>query len=102
MSLRVKFWLIMLLAVVTAVLAYPREDAIFKAVGIKNAALHVKQGLDLQGGAYLVFQADLSKTPKADQASAMASLISVIQKRANPSGTSELSVQRQGNDEVVV
>lgn len=102
MSLRVKFWLIMLLAVVTAVLAYPREDTIFKAVGLKNAALHVKQGLDLQGGAYLVFQADLSKTPKGDQASAMASLISVIQKRANPAGTSELSVQRQGTDQVVV
>ena len=102
MSLRVKFWLIMLLAVVTAVLAYPREDIIFKAIGIKNASLHVRQGLDLQGGAYLVFQADLSKTAKTDQASAMTSLISVIEKRANPAGTSEISVQQQGTNQVVV
>lgn len=102
MSLRVKFWLIMLLAVVTAVLAYPREDIIFRAIGLKNTSLHVKQGLDLQGGAYLVFQADLSKTAASDRASAMTSLISVIQKRANPSGTAEVDIQQQGSSQVVV
>jgi preprotein translocase subunit SecD len=102
MSLRVKFWLIMLLAVVTAVLAYPREDIIFHALGFKKASLHVEQGLDLRGGAYLVFKADLSKTAQGDRSSAMTSLINVIEKRANPSGTSEDSVQQQGSDEVVV
>lgn len=105
MSLRVKFWLIMLLAVVTAVLAYPREDQILKAIGLKNAKLSVKQGLDLQGGAHLVFQADkntLDKLSPADRNQAMTSLIEVIQKRANPAGTSEIAVQRQGNDKVIV
>jgi preprotein translocase subunit SecD len=93
------------LGVVTAVLAYPREDVIFKAIGLKNARLSVHQGLDLQGGAQLTFQADLSKTSQADKASAMQSLIQVMQKRANygnASGTSEVVVQQQGADRVLV
>ena len=102
MSLRVKFWLIMGLTVVTAALAYPREDIILHAIGLNKASLHVKQGLDLQGGAYLAFQADLSKTPAADRDNAMNSLISVMQRRANPSGASEVTVVRQGSNQVVV
>jgi preprotein translocase subunit SecD len=102
MSLRLKFALILLLAVVTAILAYPREDQIFRAVGLKNVKLSVRQGLDLQGGAQLVFQADFSKTPPAQRDQALNSLITVIQKRANFGGTSEITVQRQGSDRVSV
>lgn len=102
MSLRLKFALILLLAVVTAALAIPREDAIFKALGIKNTTLKVQQGLDLQGGAQLVFQADFSKTPAGERDKAMESLIAVIQKRANFGGTSEIAVQRQGSNRVIV
>ncbi|HEX3081815.1 MAG TPA: protein translocase subunit SecD [Candidatus Saccharimonadia bacterium] len=102
MSLRLKFGLICGLAVITVLLAIPREDVIFKALGLKNAKLSVKQGLDLQGGAQLVFQADLSKTPSASRQSAMDSLVVVITKRANFGGTSEVVVQRQGSDRVSV
>lgn len=102
MSLRVKFWLIIALTIVSAVLAYPRESDLFHKIGLKKASLHVQQGLDLQGGAHLVFQADLSKTAQGDRDNAMSALIDVIQKRANPSGTSEISVQRQGSDRVIV
>ncbi len=102
MSLRLKFALIMLLAVVTAVIALPREDVVLKALGLKNAKLSVKQGLDLQGGAQLVFQADLSKMSGTQRDTALNSLITVMQKRANFGGTSEVTVQRQGSDKVVV
>ncbi|HUC20280.1 MAG TPA: hypothetical protein VMR98_02170, partial [Candidatus Polarisedimenticolaceae bacterium] len=105
MSLRVKFWLIIVLAVVTAVLAYPKEGQLLQKIGLKNAHLSVKQGLDLQGGAELVFQAnggELKKLSKTEQETAMSSLINVIQKRANPSGTAEVTVQRQGSDRVIV
>jgi preprotein translocase subunit SecD len=106
MSLRLKFVLIMLLAVVTAVLAYPREDSIFRALHLKSAKdtsrTGVRQGLDLQGGAQLVFQADLSKTKSSDREAALESLIAVINKRANFGGTSEITVQRQGSDKVSV
>lgn len=102
MSLRLKFFLIFLLAVVATLLALPREDAILKAVGLKNATVGVKQGLDLQGGAQLVFQADLAKTPSGQRDTAMESLITVINKRANLGGTTEIVVQRQGTDRVSV
>ena len=102
MSLRLKFALIMLLAVVTTALAIPREDIILKTLGIKHTSLKVQQGLDLQGGAQLVFQADFSKTPAGDRDKAMESLIAVIQKRANFGGTSEIAVQRQGSNRVIV
>lgn len=102
MSLRVKFALILLLAVVTAVLAYPREDVVLKALGLKDAKLSVRQGLDLQGGAQLVFAADLKDTPSSQRSRAIESLITVIQKRANFGGTSEIVVQQQGSDRVSV
>lgn len=102
MSIRVKFLLILVLAVVTAVLAYPREDAIFKLIGLKNVHLAVRQGLDLQGGAQLTYQADLSKTAAAQRTNAMNSLVSVMTRRANGTGTSEASVQQQGNNRVLV
>jgi preprotein translocase subunit SecD len=102
MSLRVKFALILVLAVVTTLIALPREDAILKALGLKKASLQVKQGLDLQGGAQLVFQADLSKVKGSERDQALESLITVMNKRANFGGTSEISVQRQGSDRVTV
>ena len=102
MSLRWKFALILLLTVVTVVLALPKESTVLKAIGIKNANLGVRQGLDLQGGAQLVFQADLSKTPPDQRGTALESLIAVIQKRANFGGTSEINVQQQGSDRVSV
>jgi len=102
MSLRVKFWLICALALITVILALPREDTVFRALGFKKASLSIKQGLDLQGGAQLVFQADLSKTQASQKQAAMDSLVTVITKRANFGGTSEVVVQRQGSDKVSV
>ena len=102
MSLRLKFGLIILLALVTALVAVPREDAIFKFFGLKNAKLQVKQGLDLQGGAQLIFQADLAKTPAGQHEAAMESLVQVMQRRANIGGTQEVTVQRQGSSRVSI
>ena len=102
MSLRVKLGLIFVLTVVAGVLAYPREDQILRALGMKGAKLSVRQGLDLQGGAQLVFQADLAKTAQGQRSAALESLITVIQRRANFGGTSEITVQQQGTDRVTV
>lgn len=104
-SLRTKVWLILALTIVTALITWPRESDLFKAVGLKNVNLEIEQGLDLQGGAHLVFKADqaeLDKLSQEDREKAMTGLIDVIQKRANPAGTSEITVQRQGSDRVIV
>ncbi len=101
MSTRTKLILIGLLALVTAVLAYPKEDTILHHLGL-HTHLRVREGLDLQGGAYLVYQADLSKLAAGDRTSAMQSLVTVIENRVNAIGTSEATVQQNGSNRVIV
>ncbi len=50
-------------------------------------------GLDLQGGAHLVYSADVSTITAADQADAMESVRDVIERRVNAFGVSEPLVQ---------
>lgn len=50
-------------------------------------------GLDLQGGAHLVYSADVSTIASADQADAMESVRDVIERRVNAFGVSEPLVQ---------
>ncbi|MDP4038950.1 MAG: protein translocase subunit SecD [bacterium] len=102
MSLRVKFYLVLALTVIVALLVLPREDKIFRALGIKDANLKVRQGLDLKGGANLIYQADLSKIDAKDRPTAIKGAIDVISKRVNPTGTSEVTIQTSGSDRIVV
>lgn len=102
MSIRVKAALLLVLAIAMCLLAYPKETDLLSRVGIKNVNLGIKQGLDLKGGAQLVFEADLSKTTDADKNRAVTGLIEVIQRRANPTGTAEVNVVRQGSNRVNV
>jgi preprotein translocase subunit SecD len=102
MKLKTKLYLILALVVVLILIALPREDKILSALGINNSALKVRLGLDLQGGASLTYQADLSKIPQEDRAKALDGVINVINKRVNPSGTSEVVVQTSGSDRVTV
>lgn len=101
MKLRTKFILILVLAAVMLIVAYPKEQTILKRIGIQSN-LQVKRGLDLQGGAHLVYQADLSGIKSEDKVGAMKSLTEAIQRRVNPGGTSEVTVQTAGNDRVIV
>ncbi len=100
--MRLKFGLILTLAIVAGVLAYPGESTIFKTLGLKNFKLQLREGLDLRGGVQLVFQADLSKTANALKSKTMTSLANVMQKRANPGGTSEASVQQANGNRLIV
>lgn len=102
MKLTTKLYLIATLLVVLVLLAIPREDKIFSALGIKDTSLKLRLGLDLQGGASLTYQADLSKVSSQDRAKAIDGVINVINKRVNSSGTSEVVVQTSGNERVSV
>jgi len=102
MKLNTKLYLIAALVAVLVLIALPREDKILSAVGIKDTALKIRLGLDLQGGASLTYQADLTKIPSADRAKAIDGVINVINKRVNSSGTSEVVVQTSGSDRVSV
>jgi len=102
MSTRTKLILIAILGLVSLVLAYPKEDTLLHKIGFKHSHLQVREGLDLQGGAHLVYQADLSKIASGDRASAMSSLVNVITNRVNSLGTSETTVQQAGSSQVIV
>ena len=102
MKLRTKLYLILALLVVLVLIALPREDKLLSALGIKGTSPKIRLGLDLQGGASLTYQADLSKISSQDKAKAIEGVINVINKRVNPSGTSEVVVQTSGSDRVSV
>lgn len=102
MSIRVKFYLLLALAIVVIILSIPREDKILQMLGLKGANLKIRQGLDLKGGANLIYQANLSDIPAQDKQKALLGVIDVINKRVNPTGTGEVTVQTSGNDRIIV
>lgn len=60
-----------------------------------------KLGIDLSGGAMMVYEIDKSKTP-AGQAIDIPKLIEAITKRVNPSGVKEVTIRPYGVDQVEV
>lgn len=102
MKLTTKLYLILTLVVVLVVLALPREDKVLSSLGINNLAPKIRLGLDLQGGANLTYQADLSGIAQQDKARAIESVINVMNKRVNSTGTSEAVVQTSGSDRIAV
>jgi preprotein translocase subunit SecD len=60
-------------------------------------------GLDLKGGAYLVYEADLSKKDPAQTVDqVMTSVLGKIERRANAFGVKEPIIQRQGENRILV
>lgn len=64
--------------------------------------MKIRLGLDLQGGSSLTYQTDLSKIAQQDRIKAVDGVINVINKRVNPTGTSEVLVQTSGSDRVAI
>lgn len=68
-------------------------------------SLDLVLGLDLAGGSHLVFEADLSKIPEGEKATALSSLKEVIERRVNLFGVSEPNVQTslfEGKSRIIV
>jgi preprotein translocase subunit SecD len=62
-----------------------------------------QEGIDIKGGTYLLYQADLSQKPATEtDAQAMAAVQSKIERRVNSAGTTEPIVQLQGADRILV
>lgn len=60
-------------------------------------------GLDLRGGSYLVYEADLSaKDPSQSDDDAVEGVLGKIERRVNAYGVTEPIIQRQGNDRILV
>lgn len=101
-KLRLSVLLLVVVSLLLVVIAWPREDLALKKIGI-NEPLKVRRGLDLQGGVYLVYQADVSSLPEgSDVKQVMENARAVIERRVNPGGASEAVVQTAANNRIVV
>ena len=98
------FFLIILLAVSTVYIVYPKNEGIkINNYGINyynDLKFHL--GLDLQGGTHLVYQSDLSQIEEEDRSSAIEGVRDVIERRVNAFGVSEPIVQTTKNDRLIV
>lgn len=92
---------VVLLLGISGVFAYPAPwnaamERMRGAVGVSFPQVPdraIRLGLDLRGGAHLVYEADVSAVPEADRASALQGARDVIERRVNSFGVSEATVQ---------
>ncbi len=95
MTLRRRVWItfgsILALSVVVAFVALPAR--LLPRIPFLHRQFDLKLGLDLRGGAALVYEADTSAIESADQAQALDSARDVIERRVNAFGVSEPVVQ---------
>lgn len=111
MSSRTKIWLtflgILVLAGLAGLVDWPKGPNIdLNSIRIPyEKELKVHLGLDLQGGAHLIYQADLSNIAPEDYDSSMEGVRDVIERRVNALGVSEpvvQTVQASGQHRLVV
>ncbi len=107
MAARKKVWItfgvILILVFLAGLVDYPKGPDIRVGKYFKELKVHL--GLDLQGGALLTYQADMSRIPAADRPNALDSARDVIERRVNAFGVSEPVVQTQivgGADRIIV
>jgi protein-export membrane protein SecD len=98
--------LILIITVIGGLFVTPGNFA--KKIGLnipKSLQKPFKLGLDLQGGAHLLYEADMSKIKKSDRGDTMDGLRDVIERRVNLFGVQEPVVQVEqagGNYRLIV
>lgn len=103
-KLLISFIGILLLAAAAIYIALPKGSKI-DLTGIKipyKQEFKVRLGLDLQGGAHLVYQADFKDIQVSDRLDALNSVRDTIERRVNSFGVSEPLVQISGTDRFIV
>ena len=63
--------------------------------------IHIRQGLDLQGGLHVLLEADVPATEKV-LSEAMDAVATIVDNRVNALGVTEPLVQRQGDRRIIV
>ncbi len=85
---RLQFLVIVLLIGLAGLLAYPKST---KIDWLDNylSKMTIRQGLDLQGGVHLVYEADMKNIKKGEEMKALNGVRDVIERRVNAFGVSE-------------
>jgi len=92
-KIRLQVFGILLLAVVTGMIAYPRSTGFFDPLYNTLSQMEVALGLDLQGGVHLEYDADVSGIPGEQRTDALSAAQAVIERRVNAFGVGEPVVQ---------
>ena len=82
--------LILAVLVLALLVVFPIHKGV---LGKKDVVL----GLDLQGGLYLVYEADLSEIDSDSVEDVMKGITSVLENRVNPYGITEAVIEQQGD-----
>jgi len=102
-SARFKVFLIFVSTLIASYIALPKNFNFLNLGYLNN--LELKLGLDLAGGAHLVFEADTSSVSPEDKKEALESAKDIISSRVNLFGVSEPNVQTssfEGKDRIIV
>src|SRR3989338_5165653 len=75
---------------------------VFALIGMLPLKEKINLGLDLQGGMHLLLKVDTSQLPEEAKEDAPLKALEIIRNRIDEFGVKELSVYRQGADEIVV
>jgi len=92
----ITFIIIMLLTAFAAYINWPKTETL-KVGSLINRDVTLHQGLDLEGGAYLVYETDMTGIPANQQQDALDTVRSVFESRINTLGVTEPEI-RNGND----
>jgi preprotein translocase subunit SecD len=98
MKPRILLWIIILLLVGAILVDVPKFPKITLpgtnySFTFPSDRFPIKLGLDLQGGVELVYQANMDQIPEVEKDQTLNSVKGVIERRVNPTGTSEIVVQ---------
>jgi len=86
MNPKIAIPIIIVIAVLAGFFVYPQAA---RKVGFDFPSVSFNLGLDIKGGAHLVYQADVSQIPPDEQNEALSNLKGVIERRVNLFGVSE-------------
>ncbi len=98
---RITFLFVIVLTILTVMTIYPKLPDNFPGSNFFNK-FQPHLGLDLQGGAHLVYEADLSEIDSKDRSSSLNGARDVIEKRVNAFGVAEPVVQISGNNRIII
>lgn len=92
-KLRLKFGLVILLAIISITIAYPKTVKFMPPVFAFVDKAKINLGLDLQGGYRLEYEVDTSKVDEDKKDEAVQAAQDVLERKVNATGTSEALIQ---------
>ncbi len=93
--MKIRIISVVILVLATALAFFVLQPNKINQEGVVESTFPFKFGLDLVGGSYLVYKADISEVDSTEVDESMKALQNVLERRLNPVGTSEVQVRTE-------